>query len=62
MKLEVNSYDPFNVVVKELLFINECDRITEQLAPQLHEWNMPRSATTALGSDERWSAVRVMKK
>ena len=62
MKLEIKSYNPYNVVVKELSFANECDGITSQLAPELHTWNMPRFRTKALGKDEQWSAVRVMKK
>ena len=35
MKLEFNSFDPFHVVIKELLFPHECDNITEVLGPML---------------------------
>ena len=63
MKVEINSYDPYNVVVKEFSFSNECDQITDQLSPHLHKWDMERAGTKGyLGKDEEWSVVRVMKK
>ena len=35
MKIQVNSYDPFNVVIKDLLYNHECDEITKYLVPRL---------------------------
>ena len=35
MKVEVNSYDPFHVTIRELLYENECDEITKFLGPKL---------------------------
>ena len=35
-KIEVNSYDPFHAVVKNLMFENECDEIKDYLGPRLN--------------------------
>ena len=35
MKMELQNYDPYVVVIRELMFPNECDEITEYLTPFL---------------------------
>lgn len=35
MKMEINSYDPFHVVFKDMLYYNEADNITQYLGPRL---------------------------
>lgn len=66
MKIDLIWNDPQIVVMKDLLYENECDVVTENLASKLKNWNAYRDPTksgdTGETSIKTWSDVRVMKK
>ena len=35
MRVEINSYDPYHMTIRNLMFEHECDKITEFLGPLL---------------------------
>ncbi len=61
IKLEINSFDPYHVVLRELLYDHECDDITKYLGPKLdfppgrmhhkakkNDWTMKKSGEETL--------------
>ena len=57
MKIELTWTDPQIVIFHELLYDEECDRLTYNLSAKLKTWN---SIDTYAGGP--WTDVRVMKK
>ena len=60
MKIQYMWHDPYIIIIKDLLYDHECDKITKSLGDKLVLWNGER-----IGKREKhglWSDVRVMKK
>ena len=64
MKIQVNSLSPYHTVIKELLYIDECDRMKGPLTRLLdgrHRTHSTKPNVPGRTSSE-WTDVRVMKK
>ena len=61
MQVQLNDYDPYHAVVKNLLFLNECDSITAMLELNFDKWIAPKG-DQPMSSKAAWTDVRVMKK
>ena len=58
-RFEVNSYDPFHVTIKQLLFPHECDDIVSNNTHYLR----PHTAKKKKFHETRpWTDVRIMQK
>ena len=62
MKIQINSYDPYHVVIKELLYNHECDQIVQPLAKHLKSHPDKATKNLSLLGNREWADVRVMKK
>ena len=62
MKTEMIWNDPQIVVIKELMYENECNALTRNLAAKLKKRELHRDPTKPSSSTQTWSDVRIMKK
>ena len=60
MKIQVNSYDPYHAVIKQLIFNHECDRIQKPLVRLLEARSVEKYGIPADSTE--WIDIRVMKK
>ena len=61
MKVQVNSYDPYQAVVRNLMLDNECDEIVDELGVDLAVHTSSK-AKQPMSKNVPWTDVRVMKK
>ena len=61
MHVQLNSYDPFNAVVKNLMLDNESDEIIVDLGTDLTD-HISSKSEQPMGRNVPWTDVRVMKK
>ena len=59
LKIEINSYDPFHLTIKQLMFSHECDEIIANNTHKLDLWKGPKAK-----HHEKlpWTDVRIMQK
>ena len=62
MKIEMIWNDPQIVLIKELMYENECNIVTGNLAAKLKNWNSYNDPSKLSSGIKTWSDVRVMKK
>ena len=64
MKVQVNSINPYHTVIKELMYIDECDHMRGPLTRLLegrHRTHHTKPHILGLSFGE-WTDIRVMKK
>ena len=61
MQAQQNGYDPYHIVVKNLLFTNECDSITKMVESKFTGWTATK-IHQPMKKGDAWTNVRVMKK
>ena len=59
MKLQVNSVDPFQAIIKNLLFSHECDEIISNFENEIGEW---KGTKKRAGKHQLLTDVRMMRK
>ena len=61
MKIEIHSFDPFHVVIRDLLSERECDSIRHSTESRLREYPAEKPQIL-LKMKKEWPIVRAMKK
>ena len=60
MKIQMNSHVPFHIVIKELVQVQECDRIRKPLVEKLDSRSKEKDGKPSPSTE--WNDIRVMKK